>query len=513
MKNFKGLKKLIIDNFKEKKFKENKDLIIASLKTRSIDTNTVKESVKVFYQKKYFLEAVEVINYFLNNIKFNEYFVYLLLDILVSKNQHKRVFELFKKNRKKISYKGSFFLYAKFLININKPIIAKKYFIKSKEWIGEQKLNECLYLCTKFQGLDKKAVEIILKLVDNENNLEKKESFFLDYLDHNHFRTNLSFVKNFLDSKERVFSVHYYFSLFKYNHEIKNFSKACDALDKANGLYSKNIHFNISSLRAKTDKLFNEFDSIGFKDQSSQTFNKTPIFIVGLPRSGSTLVESIFLKSKDAHHLGEVQNFSKSLQFALKNFSKKNIFYDVLRKSYLDLEFPVSKKKFIIDKNLFNFFSIGFMLNAFPDCKVIHIYKKPQETLFSLYKTFFHSNEIDFVYKLNDICDFMKLYNHVILQWNLRFPKKVLHIQYEDLVDNFENSSREILGFCDFEKDLATHSKLGKSQYYPKTKSSSQLVGGVSKQYLNAHKNYYDFYKSEFEKVASLNDFYKLNTF
>lgn len=513
MKSFKGLTKLITDNFKENKFRENKDLIIGSIKTRSIDANLVKDCVNIFYQKKYNLEAVEIINYYLNNVKFDEDFIYILLDILVSKNQHKRVFELFKKNRRKITFKGSLFLYAKFLININKPKIAKKYFIKSKEWIGEQKLNECLYLCAKFQGLDKEAVEIILQLVDKEKNLEKKEAFFLDYLDHNHFKTNLSFVKNFLDHKERVFSAHYYFSLFKYNHELKNFSKACEALDKANDLYSKNIHFNISSLKTKTDKLFSEFDNIDQKNESNQISKKIPIFIVGLPRSGSTLVETFFLNSRDTHHLGEVQNFSKSLQFALKNFSKKDIFYDVLRRSYLDLEFPVSKKKFVIDKNLFNFFSIGFMLNAFPDCKVIHVYKKPEETLFSLYKTFFLSNEIDFVYKLNDICNFMQLYNDVILQWNLRFPKKILHIQYENLVDNFESSNKKILSFCGIEKEVIAHSKFDKSQYYPKTKSSSQLVGGVSKQYLNVHKNYYNFYKKEFERVAGLNDFHKLNTF
>ena len=111
MKNFKGLKKLIIDNFKEKKFKENKDLIIASIKTRSIDTSTVKDCVKIFHQKKYFLEAVEIINYFLNNIKFDEDFVYLLLDILVSKKTIDNSRKIMPKNS--IKYFGRIVLISK----------------------------------------------------------------------------------------------------------------------------------------------------------------------------------------------------------------------------------------------------------------------------------------------------------------------------------------------------------------------------------------------------------------
>jgi len=226
-------------------------------------------------------------------------------------------------------------------------------------------------------------------------------------------------------------------------------------LNEANSLRKKELNYSFD----KDQKLFSNIrDSfnVPYKQVKKSLLTPTtikPIFIVGMPRSGTSLVEQIIDSHQDAYGAGELNTINKFVFPLLSehsNFSEKDLLS--LRQNYLDYLSTMNiPERNIIDKMPLNFRYIGFILLAFPEAKIIHLKRDAMATCWSIYKYYFNGNE--YSYNLNDLANYYFLYRGLMDFWYQLFPNRIYDVCYEDLTKNQEEETRKILQFCKLDWD------------------------------------------------------------
>ena len=137
-----------------------------------------------------------------------------------------------------------------------------------------------------------------------------------------------------------------------------------------------------------------------------------PIFIVGMPRSGTSLLEQILSNHPLVFGAGEVSTLHNSLKNLFSSDIDNNFLLGQLQKirnHYLEHLSIITEKTFITDKLPLNFMWIGFIVYMFPGAKIIHITRDPIATSFSIYKTLFSNGSLNFSYNEEDIIKFYNL--------------------------------------------------------------------------------------------------------
>lgn len=177
-----------------------------------------------------------------------------------------------------------------------------------------------------------------------------------------------------------------------------------------------------------------------------------PIFIVGMPRSGTTLVEQIISSSSKVEGFGEL----KWLPLAMSQIqsegkvSKENIFH--IRNYYLARVSNLSPKTtFFTDKMPFNFRFIPFILKAFPEAKIVHVYRDAAATCWSNYSNYFSGGGVGYSYDLKDCEDFFGMYVNLMNGWQSRFNKKIFNLDYDKLVASHEDVITDLYSFLGLE--------------------------------------------------------------
>ena len=208
-------------------------------------------------------------------------------------------------------------------------------------------------------------------------------------------------------------------------------------------------------------KLFNTIKDV-FDDLPALTnneFNQSslrPIFIVGMPRSGTSLVEQIVASHNEAHGAGELEFSTQIFSSIIANISgdvdKKDLLF--FREQYLaKLNALKCSKNIITDKMPMNFRYIGLIISAFPEAKIIHLKRDARATCWSIYKNYFDSDGIGYSYNQNDLAQYYGLYSDLMSFWHERFPDQIYDICYEDLTTNQEDETRKLLEYCDLDWD------------------------------------------------------------
>ena len=197
-------------------------------------------------------------------------------------------------------------------------------------------------------------------------------------------------------------------------------------------------------------------------------FSKIPIFIVGMPRSGSTLVEQILSSHSKVFSLGEVDFFSESVNeilnsnsiedFCNKLMSKDNyLAFEQIAKLYLKKTsvFEMGNKEYFTDKMLINFKLIPLIKLCFPNAKMIHSYRNAKDNCLSILKTNFQRSFMPWAYNEIELVKFYKMYSKVVNSYDKILKNQIFHIKYEDLVQNQNIQIENVLNFCDlpFEKN------------------------------------------------------------
>ena len=221
-----------------------------------------------------------------------------------------------------------------------------------------------------------------------------------------------------------------------------------------------NFSFEITNQANQSIKdLFNTKNS-DFSINEKKKYSLKPIFIVGMPRSGSTLIEQIISSHNEVSGLGEIEYFSKIIAKSSQEipFLDKNILTEEsilsIRNKYLESsKIKNIKEKYFTDKWPLNFRNIGFILSAFPEAKIINTKRNSIATCWSIYKYYFSSNGNGWAYSQEDISNFYKLYEDMMHYWHEIYPNKIYDISYEKLTDNQEEETRKLLDYCGLEWD------------------------------------------------------------
>ncbi len=302
------------------------------------------------------------------------------------------------------------------------------------------------------------------ELAINPNSAETYE-FLCNIKKYTINKKKITKMKSLLSSDKISLSdrIHLCFALAKVNENLDNQDELFKYLNEASSLTKQEL--NYSHNRSKTlfssiKEMFSSPYSDIAKSLSSEPLTFKPIFIVGMPRSGSSLVEQIMSSHHAVHGAGELTNLPDIIAPIAKDHVKQGMnklpekAFLSIRKQYLDVLSNLNIPESVItDKFLSNFLYIGFILTAFPDAKIVHMKRDARATCWSIYKTNFSNMSIEYSYNIDDLTGYYGLYADLMDFWHQMFPDKIYDLCYEDLTINQEEATKKLLKYCELDWD------------------------------------------------------------
>ena len=287
---------------------------------------------------------------------------------------------------------------------------------------------------------------------------------------------NLSYIKTFNEKDSQVEQMHSIlssnsinetdrarlcFALARVYEDLGDSEKLFEYLDQGNSLRKQELNFSFNSSNNNNNYLKNIFTNSNCHDLDTPKVSQiNPIFIVGMPRSGTTLLEQIISSHHKVYGAGELKNLNEILIPLFQNQLNStdsiitNEIVSSISDQYIESLFNLNtKEKTITDKWPLNFRYIGFILCAFPNARIIHSKRDSKATCWSIYKHFFSDNANGWAYDLNDIADFYLLYEELMSFWHELFPERIYDISYENLVNNQELETRKLIEYCELDWD------------------------------------------------------------
>ena len=295
-----------------------------------------------------------------------------------------------------------------------------------------------------------------LSLMNLENTqADKQISMFRKYKNEND--DHLKVMINKLDKiSSDVNKEPLLFALGKAYEDIKNYKKSFNYIRLGNDLVNKRINYDIE----KDQKLFKNIKLISRDIIFSKKIkdSKKIIFILGMPRSGTTLTEQIISSHNKVSGAGELpflsDNFEKYRSKLNFNTINDNVINDAKVDYINKLKSFNYKSEYITDKSPLNFRWIGFIKQMFPDSKIIHCERDPMDTCYSNYKNFFTGNSLGFTYNLDNLGTYYNLYEELMVFWNNKYPNEIYNLKYEKLISQSEEEIKKLLKFCGLSWDV-----------------------------------------------------------
>ena len=242
---------------------------------------------------------------------------------------------------------------------------------------------------------------------------------------------------------------HLLFAFAKMNEDLGNFDVAFENYVTGGKLRKKLLLYDLKQDERTFDQIRNRAPKL--KELSLnmhlETAPHTPIFILGMPRSGTTLVEQIISCHSKVHGAGEltfVGRFAYPLDIGNQIISSDSTLK--FRRNYLnELEKVSHGKHFVTDKMPQNFLHIGLILKALPEAKVIHVKRDPAATCWSNFKHFFSNKGLGFSFNLNDTVQYFKMYQDLMDFWEQQYGAQIYHLDYERLTIEQEPETKKLI--------------------------------------------------------------------
>lgn len=256
-------------------------------------------------------------------------------------------------------------------------------------------------------------------------------------------------------SPDRNVFIHY--ALGKEYEDLQQWDKAFDNFKRAGDAVVSVANYDVSSDIAIIDKAIDVCNAEWLDSESGpMAEDKTPLFIVGLPRTGTTLVERIVASHSQVQSVGEtefiqmimrnesgVTGIEKMTPVIMEMVASKDI--SRIRYSYLNLvRYRLGEQPIFIDKLPFNILYLGFIAKAWPDKPVILMQRNPMDTCFSMYKQVF-TWAYKFSYSLESLGKYYAAYDRLCQHWRELLGDRLIEVQYEELVADQEVQTRRVL--------------------------------------------------------------------
>ena len=318
-----------------------------------------------------------------------------------------------------------------------------------------------------------------------------KNNIYSSHLDRlNKLSPLLFFLAKYYEKNDQSLSEEYYNQA---NTEVKNIQR-----------------LKVIVFQKRFKSIMNSYNSIKDLEGSSPQRGTGNLFIVGMPRSGTSLLESVVTANTQVFPGGELKAMNR-LYDIFEESPNTNLIekIDDMGREYSDITSEIKgAHDYIVDKMPLNATLIGFILKALPNAKIILILRNPWDIAISLYKQRYVQN-ITFAASFFNIGVYMANFEAIVNFW-LNHPSiknKIYKLKYEDLVNNFDLEQKSIYQFCEI---ISPYQQKVRESHFVRTASMNQVQGKIHKESIkknafeNGHKEFLDAYYSQAEYWKSL---------
>ena len=441
---------------------------------------------------------------------------YELGKLLIKKKEYNKAFMIFKDILKKNPNDlGANFQLGKINYELN-DLNQSIFFFKKCNQIQSNTPSILFNLALSLQSIGKinEAKKQYLKLISiNPNDVKSYYGlFFLDItnINSNYYNKLQSLINNNKISLFEKSLINFIFS--KIEKKNGNLNNEINFLEISHQqCYNSNSTFNNQSDFYYKNIISNFFNKIKFEKNfiEVENFNKNQhIFIVGLPRSGSTLVETILShNSKSIVSVGEFHGINTSILDQISKFIFSQNF------KYTDYQLVIDRKIFqnsliekynnfersiYLDKSLENFFNIDIILEFFPNAKFIHTFRNYEDSILGIYLSILP--ELSWSHNIKNIINYIKNYKRVINHYISKYPDKIIDVDLSKLTNNQESEGKKILEFCNIPVNDNFLNFYKNKKLFNKTNSFLQVRNKIMKYENEKYKHYYYLLKDSNEQ-------------
>jgi len=301
----------------------------------------------------------------------------------------------------------------------------------------------------------------------------------------------------------------FWFAIGKMYEDLQRFDESFSAYENGNRLKFSAVTWDEENEAAFikrikgifTKEFFARFKALTDDPNRKSAAERTPIFILGMPRSGTSLLEQILSTHSGVFGAGELTSMSDVIAAAMpdghfQHFPEATAHFSLeqwqqLGQSYLHKVWELAPEaSYITDKMPVNFLYIGMMHLMFPNAKIIHAMRNPMDSCFSCYSRLFHKDNLAYSYDLHALGRYCNRYLSLMEHWHAVLPAgTILDCRYEEMVEHTEVQARRVLEYIGLpwdERCLDFH----KNKRRVKTASQSQVQKPIYKSSVERWKNY-----------------------
>lgn len=253
------------------------------------------------------------------------------------------------------------------------------------------------------------------------------------------------------------------YALAKEYEDLGDAERSFDHLERGAAARRRSMAYDVQGDVDAMQEIARRFGAAFFAKPEVSSEPEAPIFVVGLPRSGTTLVDRMLSRHSLVESRGELNDLALAVMRAAGRTGDKNeriaaaaqSDMAALGRSYVrSVRGGGATAPVFIDKTPLNFLYLGIIARALPHAKIVHLTRHPMASGYAMLKTLFRMG-YPFSYSQEDIARYQIAYLGLMSHWRAHLGDRVLDIRYEDLVDHQEREARRLLAHCDLEWDAS----------------------------------------------------------
>ena len=481
----------------------------------------ILKKTSILIDKKNYKEAKLILVDLIKDIKNTKidariyYLLYLSFDGLKEIKNAKRYLEKYLKinDKNHIALNNLANIYLK-EGNANK---AEKFYlqsIKNKDnyLIAIVNLAICYQDIGKFEEAKKfylKAINLSPKEISIYFNLSRIDKKFMNK-EKIEYLTDL--IKN--EKIETIDMAYALFLLAEDKRKKKFYIEEMQYLERAHQyIFKEKLNKNNRTLSYWKNIIPKKYDKFSFinENKKNELINFKPIFIIGLPRSGSTMVEAILSSGETVvKNLGETSIVNGAVVITHNELQKEEntiIDLDLINNTVLrlmrDRNFLDSKSKIFTEKSLENFFYIEIILKIFPKAKFINTFRNIEDNIFAIFQQ--SLSKLSWTHSIEDILEYVDNYIKITEYFIKKYPEKILLLDLEELTNNSKKTSKKLYSFCNLKWNEKVLNFYNRKDLLISTASNIQIRNNINKYDHEKYKPYKDLLKKFINKYSWIN--------
>ena len=478
-----------------------------------------KASISI--KKKNYKEAKSILLNFINttkNIKINLnffYALYLTSNALKEEKDSKKYLE----KCIKINDKNHIILnnLANILLKEGNIFKAEKLYLKSLE-VKDDYLLGIINTAIFYQKLGRfeeskifylKAIALSPERISIYFNISRIDKSFMN-------DDKIEYLKKIMKNEniESIEMGYGFFLLAEYERKKKSYIKEIEYLKKAHKYtFNEKINKNKRTLNYWQNIIPLKYNKLNFVNENNQSelIDYKPIFIVGLPRSGSTMVEAILSSGNTAiKTLGESNIINGVIVTTHNEFQKDentkidlNIINNKIFQIMSDKNLLNLKNKIFVDKSFENFLYIDIILKIFPNAKFINTFRNVEDNVFAIFQQ--SLAELSWAQSIGDILKYIDNYLKIMKFYNKKYPKKIFSLNLKELTSKPEETSKKLYNFCNLKWDYRALNFYNRKDLLISTASNIQIRKKIENYDYDKYRPYKHLLENFYDKYDWLN--------